>query len=211
MTMHTPKVHTAVRRRQIADALLALMADEGVARISTAAVARRLGLVTSALYRHFPSKDAMLDAAVDRLAGRLAEQARHARALPGGPVRKLEFLLGAHAAHMGENQAIPHLLFSEELEHGPARRRKHLHSHLQRYIGAVEKIIAAAPRRGNPAADPRTLSIMFIGLVQSAGIYWRLSGGTFDVAGYLRKAWQAFSRLLSEEKSGSKSAARKTT
>jgi len=52
---------------------------------------------------------------------------------------------------------------------------------------------------------------MFIGLVQSAGIYWRLSGGTFDVAGYLRKAWQAFSRLLSEEKSGSKSAARKTT
>ena len=43
---------------------------------------------------------------------------------------------------MGENQAIPRLLFSEELEHGPARRRKHLHSHLQRYVGKIEKIIA---------------------------------------------------------------------
>jgi len=200
MTMHTPKVHTAVRRRQIADALLALMADEGVARISTAAVARRLGLVTSALYRHFPSKDAMLDAAIDRLAGRLAQQARRARTAPGGPLRQLEFLLDAHAAHMGENQVIPHLLFSEELEHGPARRRKHLHLHLQRYIGKIEKIIAAAPRRSRAEADPRTLSIMFIGLVQSAGIYWRLSGGTFDVAGYLRKAWKAFSHLIEAQR-----------
>ncbi|MER5542834.1 TetR/AcrR family transcriptional regulator [Streptomyces sp. NPDC001118] len=59
------------------------LADEGAAKLSLRAVARELGMVSSALYRYFPSRDELLTAliidAYDSL-GEAAEQARDATA-----------------------------------------------------------------------------------------------------------------------------------
>lgn len=196
--MRAAKRHTAFRRRQIGEAILAMMARDGIAGLSTARLARRVGLVPSALYRHYKNKDEMLDAAIDLIGERLLAQASRTRAATGDPIRQLELLLAAHARHMPENQAIPQLLFSEELSLGPVSRRRRTHQKLRRYIGEIEQIIRAALVQGRtrPAADARTMSIMFMGLVQSAGIYWRLSGRRFDVARYLRQAWRLFRGLL---------------
>lgn len=60
------------------------LAEEGAAKLSLRAVARELGMVSSALYRYFPSRDELLTAliidAYDSL-GEAAEQARDA--VPG--------------------------------------------------------------------------------------------------------------------------------
>ena len=197
--MRATKEHTAVRRRQIVTTLLAIMAKEGVAGLSAAKVAARLGLVPSALYRHFKSKDAMLDAAIAQIAERLLQQVRRVRAASPDPLRQLALLLDLHAAHLRENQVIPHLIFSEELLLGPAARRRKMYGYLRRYIAEMEQIIAQSCGRRDAAqgaTDPKTLSIMFMGLIQSAGIYWRLSGGKFDAAAYVRRAWGQFARLL---------------
>ncbi|MQY37366.1 putative HTH-type transcriptional regulator [Streptomyces sp. RB17] len=57
------------------------LAEEGAAKLSLRAVARELGMVSSALYRYFPSRDELLTAliidAYDSL-GEAAEQARDA-------------------------------------------------------------------------------------------------------------------------------------
>ncbi|MGW3204724.1 TetR/AcrR family transcriptional regulator [Streptomyces sp. NPDC001135] len=59
------------------------LAEEGAARLSLRAVARELGMVSSALYRYFPSRDELLTAliidAYDSL-GEAAERARDATA-----------------------------------------------------------------------------------------------------------------------------------
>ncbi|WP_433448624.1 TetR/AcrR family transcriptional regulator [Streptomyces sp. CA-142005] len=59
------------------------LAEEGAAKLSLRAVARELGMVSSALYRYFPSRDDLLTAliidAYDSL-GAAAEQARDAAA-----------------------------------------------------------------------------------------------------------------------------------
>ncbi|KOV57224.1 TetR/AcrR family transcriptional regulator [Streptomyces sp. MMG1121] len=64
------------------------LAQEGAAKLSLRAVARELGMVSSALYRYFPSRDELLTAliidAYDSL-GEAAEQARDA-ARDAGPV-----------------------------------------------------------------------------------------------------------------------------
>jgi AcrR family transcriptional regulator len=58
-----PSVDTATR---ILDATLAAMADHGIARLSLEDVARRAGLSRQTVYRYFPSKGELLDAAVLR-------------------------------------------------------------------------------------------------------------------------------------------------
>ena len=48
------------RRREIADAALRVIADHGLGRFTAVAMAREVGLTDAALFRHFPSKEAIV-------------------------------------------------------------------------------------------------------------------------------------------------------
>ena len=74
------------------------MAAEGLKRLSIAAVARRVGLVPSGIYRHFKSKDEMLDAVLDLLEKRLRANVEAARAESAEPLDRLRSLLCAMSA-----------------------------------------------------------------------------------------------------------------
>jgi AcrR family transcriptional regulator len=58
-------------REGIVDAALALVADAGVAGLSTRKLGERLGCEAMSIYHHFPSKQHLLDALVDRALGAL--------------------------------------------------------------------------------------------------------------------------------------------
>ncbi|MFI6033388.1 TetR/AcrR family transcriptional regulator [Streptomyces sp. NPDC051315] len=66
------------------------LAAEGAAKLSLRAVARELGLVSSALYRYFPSRDDLLTALIIDAYDSLGESAEAAHAAVGdaGPVRR---------------------------------------------------------------------------------------------------------------------------
>ena len=50
------RMDTATRKRQIAEAALAVVAEHGVGGMTVARVARLIGLVPSAIYRHFADR-----------------------------------------------------------------------------------------------------------------------------------------------------------
>ncbi len=83
--MSEEKLDTQIRREQIAEAALQLVASQGLRRLSVAAVARRVGLVPSGIYRHFRSKDEILSAVLERIEQRLLENVRAAQGKP--PIR----------------------------------------------------------------------------------------------------------------------------
>jgi AcrR family transcriptional regulator len=55
--MRASKTSTEIRQDQIAQAAMGLIARHGFQQLSLAAVAKKVGVVTSAIYRHFQSKD----------------------------------------------------------------------------------------------------------------------------------------------------------
>ncbi|MEU6670911.1 TetR/AcrR family transcriptional regulator [Streptomyces sp. NPDC046727] len=62
------------------------LAEEGAAKLSLRAVARELGMVSSALYRYFPSRDDLLTALIIDAYDSLGEAAERARdAVPDAP------------------------------------------------------------------------------------------------------------------------------
>ena len=71
--MSAEKLETDVRQDQIAQAALNVISSHGLKALSVARVARQVGLVTSAIYRHFHSKDAVLDAVLGLIGDRLRE------------------------------------------------------------------------------------------------------------------------------------------
>jgi AcrR family transcriptional regulator len=68
-------------RERILDAALKLFAEEGFQGTTISEVERRVGLTpgTGSFYRHFPSKDALLQAAVDREVEKIHDEIIEAR------------------------------------------------------------------------------------------------------------------------------------
>jgi len=65
------RLPSETRRPQIAAAALRLIGERGLPALTSAALAAEVGLTSGALFRHFPSVDAILDAAVEDAIARL--------------------------------------------------------------------------------------------------------------------------------------------
>ena len=196
--MSREKLHTEIRRDQLAEATLAVVADHGLRGLSMAAVARRVGLTPSAIYRHFRSKDAMLDAVLVRMRERLHGAVAASRAETPDPVEALRRLLVRHTQLIRQNRALPRIVLSDDYHIGHPERRQRLLGVFSGYLDGVADIIRQGQRLGRIRSDvnARSLAILFLGLIQPAGVLWTLSDGRFDVTGQARAAWPVFEQAI---------------
>lgn len=194
MAGRNPKLATEVRREQIVQAALGILATEGLRGLSIVAVARRVGLVPSGLYRHFKNKDEILEAVLDLLDERLLGIVRAARETSSDPLEQLWGVLLRHVEFIREGRAIPRLVFSDDFHHGHPERRERIEQIMGGYLAAISAIIETGQRGGVIRGDSpsETLAMVFFGLVMPAGIRWHLSQGQFDVTRHARRAWPVF-------------------
>jgi AcrR family transcriptional regulator len=182
------------RRGQIVRAALAIVAEQGAGSLSIAAVAHRVGLAPSALYRHYPDKDAMIADLLRRVGeGIRANIERAVAEAPEDPLAALGALLQRHVQFVVENRGFPLLLFSDLVTQHPERRRTLLEN-LDRFRGGVADILREGRRQGlvRPDVNPEAGALAFLGLFIPAGLYWHLAGGRFDITGHARRAWALY-------------------
>jgi AcrR family transcriptional regulator len=199
--MRTEKLGTAVRQEQIAQAALSLIASHGVKGLSVAAVARRVGLVPSAIYRHFKGKDEILDAALGFIAERLLGNVKAVAHDAADPLERLRLLLMLHVQMIRENQGIPRIIFSEDAYSGHPERKAKVLRMIRTYLDAIAGIVRQGQRckRIRRDLEPPTVALMFLGMIQPAAILWHLSDGAFDVTKHTEKAWKIFSEAIGTE------------
>lgn len=196
--MVAKRLSTEVRQEQVAQATLDVIAARGLAEVSVAEVARRVGVVPSALYRHFEGKEQILDAAMEMILGRLQANVEAVLEEECSPLEHLKLLLDRHIRMVRENRGIPQLLLSSDFSfHRPDRRRR-IHDGIRAYLERVADIVRRAQRIGQvaPSIDAGTVSVMFLGLIQPPAVLWHMSDGDFDVAGQTDRAWPLFLRAL---------------
>ncbi|HAA04188.1 MAG TPA: TetR/AcrR family transcriptional regulator [Syntrophobacteraceae bacterium] len=192
------KLGTEVRREQIAQAALALIASQGVNGLNMMGLARRVGLGASSLYRHFASKDQVLEAVLDLLRDRLLDNVQIALGEAIHPLEQLKRLLALHLRLILEYQALPRLFFSGDLYAGRPERKAKLYGIVKTYLGEVAEIV----RRGQKDntirldLDPEAVSVMFLGLIQPTAILWHLSDGEFNVGRQVEQAWPLFMEAI---------------
>jgi AcrR family transcriptional regulator len=191
-------VDTETRRDQIARAALGLIAERGLRGLRAGPLARRAGLVPSGLYRHFESLDGIVDAVLDMIRGRLLGNVEAACAGVADPVERLHRILRLHAQLVREHHALPRIIFSDEVFGGDPARRAKLRGILHGYMEKVETILRDGQAAGavRKDVDARTLTVMFLGLIQPAAILSALSGGAFDAVRHAEAAWTIFSDAI---------------
>lgn len=196
--MSTEKLNTEIRKEQITQVAFRIIASEGIKGLSVAQVARQVGLVPSALYRHFASKDELLDSVLDSIGERLLANVGIVSEKTVDPLERLGLLLRLHVSFIRENQGALRVVFAEDIYGDNPQRRTRVYQMIERYLVGVGEIVRQGQREGRirPDVEPETISTMFLGLIQPAAILWHMSNGKFDVTKHAEKAWRIFSDAI---------------
>src|SRR3990172_8613492 len=113
--MQTYPKHLPADERKAAtvETLVALAGEQNPAEITTTAIAKRMGVTQGALFKHFPTKDAMLQAVLDWVAERLLARVDNAVEKAPSPLAALEAIFMAHIDFVAAHQGVPRMLFGE--------------------------------------------------------------------------------------------------
>jgi AcrR family transcriptional regulator len=185
---------TGIRHDQIAESALDIVRSEGIRRLNVAAVAEKVGLVPSAVYRHFKNKSEIVSAVLELIQKRLNQHYQEVIQQNLEPIEKLNFLLSRHVELIGGNNAIPRIIFSEEVVGGMPEKQQQLYGIIGDVIGNVAVIVREGQNKGAIRKDlpAESIAVSFLGMIQPAAIIWNLSDGEFDLVQHSKNAWKLF-------------------
>jgi AcrR family transcriptional regulator len=118
-TTHQKVEQGARSREALLDAAIELIADGGYTATGVDAIARRSGVVKSALYWHFGSKDGLLIAALERTAREWVAELEASVVVEAEPAQRLENLLQHVRTLFYERPERIRLILSALIERGP--------------------------------------------------------------------------------------------
>lgn len=165
---HSSRKPTDERRREVADAALEIIAQKGISTLTTASIARAVGLTPGALFRHFASIEEILVLAVDRAVDEL-DRTYPAEAL--SPTERITAFIEARIALATRKLGIPRLVLSDQFAHAlPTPARQALRRAIERSRTFVAEAIAEGQRDGVVRADldAGALALVVLGTVQMA-------------------------------------------
>lgn len=187
----TQKLDGQVRRRQIAQAALQVIAQRGLGGLSMAGLARQVGLVPSAIYRHYRGKEEVLSAAMEAIVQKAQANLQAVCRQTQDPLERIRRLLMRQVAMVREIPAMPRIIFAEGL---PGPRRAQAYGMLKGFLGALADIIRQGQCQGAIRKDIEafSLAVMAWGLLAPAVILWYVSEGDFDVTAQVQRGWKVF-------------------
>lgn len=196
----TPRPYLAADRRKalIVEAAVALAARREPAAVTTAAIAREMGLTQGAVFRHFASKDEIWAAAVDWIAATLFARLDAAAQAAPTPLAALETMFLAHAGFAADHPGVPRLIFAELQKPDPTPARAAARGLLESYAGRVAALIEAAKAAGQAAEDveTRAAALLFVGAVQGLVMQSLLTGDPARLRGAAPQVFAVFRRAL---------------
>ena len=166
------------RRAVTVEAGIALTAEQNPGDITTAAIDQRMNLTQGALFRHFPSKDAIWQAVMEWVAERLLLRVDCAMQGTDSPLQALEAVFMTHIEFVVAHPGVPRLLFGElqRAEDTPAKRmaRTLIGAYRERLRGLID----TGKARGEvaPEVDTAAAVVAFIGSIQGLVMQSLLSG-----------------------------------
>lgn len=169
------------RRAATVAAMIELAAQQNPGDISTTAIAQRMGLTQGALFRHFPTKDAILQAVMSWVAERLLERVDQAAQAAASPAAALEAVFMAHIDFVSEHPGVPRLIFGELQRPGQTLPKQLVQALIRNYGERLRGLLEAGKAQGELDArlDVQAAAVLFIGSIQGLVMQSLLAG---DVA-----------------------------
>ncbi|AMO36208.1 TetR/AcrR family transcriptional regulator [Thauera humireducens] len=178
MAVSSKHLPAETRREVTVEAVVALAAERNPSDITTAAIASHMKLTQGALFRHFPTKDAIWEAVMGWVAERLLARVDRAATACASPLAALQATFEAHVDFVTEHPGVPRMLFGElqRAEATPAKRAAQ--ALLQRYGQRIRAHLQAGKAAGeiSPELDLDAAATLFVGTIQGLVMQFLIAG-----------------------------------
>lgn len=161
--------HPEGRKAEIIDTALALAFEGGPNRVTTVAIAQRLGLTQPAIYRHFRSKADLWAAITDRLGNAVAGNVARVEALQCPALDRLRALVLGHLELVRRTPALPEIMLARDPNSADAVVRVAMQARMAAFQQTLLKLCEAGQNEGALRADidARDLAALIMGVLQS--------------------------------------------
>src|SRR3546814_3195269 len=148
----------------------------------TGAIAERMGFTQGALFRHFPTKYAILQAVLSWVAERWLARVDRAVDCAPSSLAALEAVFMTHVDFVAEHPCVPRMLFGELQRSADNLPRKMVQTLIGRYGEPLRRLFEAGKASGefDPGLDVEAAALLFIGTIQGLVIQ-RSEGHTSEV------------------------------
>ncbi len=186
------------RRAVTVEAVVELAAEQNPSDITTAAIAKRMKLTQGALFRHFPSKDAIWQAVISWVAERLLARVDRAIEAAGSPLLALEAVFMTHIEFVAAHPGVPRMIFGELQRAEDTAAKRMVRELLRRYSARLVTLIEAGKAQGvlAPEVDTAASATLFIGTIQGLVIQSLLAGNADLILAQAPAIFAIYSRAI---------------
>jgi len=168
------------RQKEIIKASLEIIAENGIQSLTIKNLSKKIGLVESAIYRHYESKTQILIAILDSITGEA-----NSNDLTGeeSVIYFIEKRLTNHFLTFTNNPALVSVVFAEDLFQNEPLLIEKTKVKVEKSISELAKLISVGQQKGEIRNDivSEQISIMINGSVRMLVKQWKMSGYSFDL------------------------------
>ena len=191
MATHPKHLSAEERRAVTVESVVELAATQNPSEITTTAIAKHMGVTQGALFKHFPNKDAILQAVMEWVADRLLSRVEKAASSVSSPLAAIEAIFMAHADFVVEHPGAPRMLFGELQRAELTAPKRMAQTLIRRYGERLSHLLDQGKAAGELSAtlDTEAAATLFIGTLQGLVMQSLLAG---DVQRIRRDAPRVF-------------------
>ena len=160
------------------EAVIALAGSQNPSDITTSAIAKHMNLTQGALFRHFPTKDAIWQSVMEWVADHLLARIDGAAQGIASPLAAMQAMFMSHVEFVVEYPGVPRMMFGELQRSESTSAKRIAQTLIQRYAERVRKRIEQGKATGEiaPEVDVQAAATLFIGTIQGLVMQSMLSG-----------------------------------
>ncbi len=173
------RLSTEDRQSEIVRVAIHLAADRGIDSVTTQDMADAMNVSQGAIFKHFPTKDAIWLAVIYWIRGRLMTVLEKAASEADGPIDAIERMFFAHITFIGKHPSIPRLLFSEMLHKRNSKLRDLIQEIISGYEGKIAGLLEVAKAQSlvSDDLDSKNAAVLYIGMIQGLFMQVTIFGG----------------------------------
>jgi len=175
---HAKHLPADERRAVTIEAVVSLSAEQNPSEITTTTIAKRMGVTQGSLFKHFPTKEAILQAVMEWVAEHLLTRIDDAAHSASSPVAALEAMFTAHIQFVVDHPGVPRMLFGELQRAEPTAPKRMVQTLIRRYGERLHRVIEQGKQSGELSAtlDNEAAATLFIGTIQGLVMQSLLAG-----------------------------------
>ena len=186
------------RKREIIEATLDLASSQGVARVTTQAIADKVGVAHATVFRHFKSRDEIFAAALQHVVQRMMDNVETWFESSKPVDQRLKCLIEAQYVFFSGNKGLTRLLFSDRLHMESSKLKRVIQQSMSRFTSRIEGMLLEGVEAGLFRSDlvSKDAARYLIALFQGLMMRWSVYEFEFSIENEGQQVWHFFESAI---------------